>query len=97
VNTVAKKEYATPYDIQGAEFGHVGDHCSFDAIIRIFEINDPALDQLATIVRVAYTSPPHLAPQCEGFLAISHGLSANCPDDPEMLKHGMVIYDALYA
>ena len=31
-----------------------------------------------------------------GLLAISHGLSANFPDDHEMLKHGMVIYDALY-
>ena len=39
---------------------------------------------------------PDLAPQCDGLLAISYGLSANCPDDHEMLEHGMVIYDALY-
>ncbi len=96
VNTVATKENATPYDIKDAEFGHVGDHCSFDAIIRIFEIDDPALHHLATIVRGADTSRPDLAPQCEGLLAISHGLSANYPDDHDMLKHGMVIYDALY-
>jgi hypothetical protein len=96
VNTVATKEDATPYDIKGAEFGHVGDHCSFDAIIRIFEIDDPALHHLATIVRGADTSRPDLAPQCEDLLAISHGLSANYPDDHDMLKHGMVIYDALY-
>jgi hypothetical protein len=30
------------------------------------------------------------------LFAISLGLSANFPDDHEMLKHGMVIYDALY-
>lgn len=96
VNTVATKEDATPYDIKDAEFGHVGDHCSFDAIVRIFEIDDPALHHLATIVRGADTSRPDLAPQCEGLLAISHGLSANYPDDHDMLKHGMVIYDALY-
>jgi hypothetical protein len=35
-------------------------------------------------------------PQCEGLLAISYGLSANYPDDHEMLAHGMIIYDALY-
>jgi hypothetical protein len=37
-----------------------------------------------------------LTPQGEGLLAISHGLSANYPDDHEMLRHGLVMYDALY-
>jgi rhodanese-related sulfurtransferase len=96
VLAVAKAKGATAYDIKDAEFGHVGEHCSFDAIIRIFEIRDPALDHLATIVRGADTSRPGLTPQCEGLLAISHGLSANHRDDHEMLKHGMSIYDALY-
>jgi len=96
VTAVAKAESATAYDIKDAEFGHVGDRCSFDAIIRIFEIKDPALDHLATIVRGADTSRPDLTPQCEGLLAISQGLSANHPDDHEMLRHGMIIYDALY-
>ena len=86
----------TPYDIKDAEFGHVDDQCSFDAIIRIYGIEDPALDHLARIVRGADTSSPDLTPQCEGLLAISYGLSANFRDDHEMLKHGMVIYDALY-
>jgi rhodanese-related sulfurtransferase len=96
VAAVAKAESATAYDIKDAEFGHVGDRCSFDAIIRIFEIKDPALDRLAMIVRGADTSRPDLTPQGEGLLAISQGLSANHPDDHEMLRHGMVIYDALY-
>ncbi|MBX9774707.1 MAG: chromate resistance protein [Xanthobacteraceae bacterium] len=97
VAAVAKQEEATPYDIKGVQFGHVGDHCSFDAIVKIFAIKDPALDRLATIVRGADTSRPDLAPQCEGLLAISYGLSANFPDDHDMLKHGLVVYDALYA
>jgi rhodanese-related sulfurtransferase len=96
VLTVAKEKRAIPYDIKGVEFGHVGDRCSFDAIMRILDIQDPGLDRLATIVRCADTSRPDLAPQCEGLLAISYGLSANFPDDHEMLRHGMVIYDALY-
>jgi len=96
VLAVAKQKDAIPYDIKGVEFGHVGDRCSFDAIMRILDIKDPALDHLATIVRGADTSRPDLAPQCQGLLAISHGLSANFPDDHEMLRHGMVIYDALY-
>ncbi len=79
---MAKQEDATPYDIKGVDFGHVGDQCSFDAIIKIFEIKDPALDHLATIVRGADTSRPDLTPQCDGLLAISYGLSANFPGRP---------------
>jgi rhodanese-related sulfurtransferase len=93
---VAKTTGATPYDIKGVEFGHHGDRCSFDAIVSAYEINDAALDQLATIVRGADTSRPDLAPQCMGLLAISHGLSAGFADDHEQLKHGMIIYDAFY-
>jgi rhodanese-related sulfurtransferase len=96
VITVAQQEDATPYDIKDVTFGHVDDHCSFDAIVKAFEIKDPALDHLAMIVRGADTSRPDLAPQCEGLLAISYGLSANYRDDHEMLKHGIVIYDALH-
>jgi rhodanese-related sulfurtransferase len=86
----------TPYDIKDVEFGHVGDRCSFDAIIRAYGIKDPPLNRLATIVRGADTSRSDLAAQCQGLLAISYGMSANFRDDHEMLKHGMVMYDALY-
>ncbi len=87
---------ATPYDIEGVEFAHEGERCSFDTIIRIFGIEDPTLDHLATIVRGADTSRHDLSPQCGGLFAISLGLSANFQNDHEMLAHGMVIYDALY-
>jgi rhodanese-related sulfurtransferase len=97
VAATAKAAGATPYDVKGTKFGHAGDRCSFDAIVRIFDIRDPALDQVATIVRGADTSRRDLAPQCEGLYAISLGLSAIFPDDHEMLRHGLVIYDALYA
>jgi rhodanese-related sulfurtransferase len=97
VTKVAADVGGTPYDIKGVEFGHVGERCSFDAIVRAYDIHDPALDRLATIVRGADTSRPDLTPQCEGLLAISYGLSANFRDDHDMLKHGLVMYDALYS
>ncbi len=96
VAAAAKETGATPYDVAGVEFAHEGERCSFDTFLRIFGIADPALDHLATIVRGADTSRHDLAPQCGGLFAISLGLSANFPDDHEMLEHGMVIYDALY-
>ena len=92
----AKEIGGTPYDIEGVEFAHEGERCSFDTILRIYGIKDPALDYLATIVRGADTSRHDLSPQCGGLFAISLGLSANFADDHEMLKHGMVMYDALY-
>jgi rhodanese-related sulfurtransferase len=96
VLAVAQQTGATPYDVDGVAFTHEGERCSFDAILRAYEIEDPALDRLATIVRGADTSRHDLAPECDGLFAISRGLSANFPDDHEMLKHGMVLYDALY-
>ena len=88
---------AMPFDVPGVEFGHAGERCSFDAFIEKFHLRDAALDKLARIVRGADTSRLDLAPQCAGLLAISSGLSKNFADDHQMLEHGMVIYDALYA
>ncbi|MEQ1945956.1 MAG: chromate resistance protein ChrB domain-containing protein [Bryobacteraceae bacterium] len=88
---------ATPYDIPGVELSHEGELCSFDAFLKTYGLNDPALLQLATIVRGADTSRLDLAPQSAGLYAISLGLSQNFTNDHEMLEHGIVLYDALYA
>ena len=97
VADVAKETGATPFDVPGAEFGHHGEKCSFDAFLARFGLADPALHRLAAIVRGADTGKPDLTPQSAGLLAVSRGLSAVFADDHEMLRHGMVIYDALYA
>ena len=97
VERAAREKTATPYDVAGVEFTHVGERCSFDAFLEKFHLRDAALDKLATIVRGADTSRLDLAPQAPGLLAISQGLSMNFPDDHQMLEHGMVLYDALYA
>ena len=97
VLTVAAATGATPYDIPGVEMSHEGEQCSFDAFLRKHALDDPALQQLAAIVRGADTSRLDLTPQSAGLYAISLGLSHCFADDHEMLRHGMVIYDALYA
>ena len=94
---VATETGATPYDIPGVEMTHVGELCSFDAFLARHAIHEPALQQLATIVRGADTSRLDLAPQSAGLYALSLGLSHVFKDDHEMLLHGMVMYDALYA
>jgi hypothetical protein len=88
---------AIPYDIAGVEMTHVGDLCSFDAFLSKYQLKDAALEQLAVIVRGADTSRLELTPQSAGLYALSLGFSNNFTDDHEMLKHGMVMYDALYS
>ena len=66
VLNTAKETGAIPYDIAGVEMGHVGDFCSFDAFLLKYKLSDPALQQLAIIVRGADTARPDLAPQAAG-------------------------------
>lgn len=94
---IAAESGAVPYDVPDVELGHHGDQCSFDAFIAKYKLTDPSLHRLALIVRAADTGRPELSDEAKGLLAISNGLSLNFKDDHEMLKHGMVIYDALYA
>lgn len=93
----AQETHAVPYDVPDVMFSHQGELCSFDAFVKHFRLRDPALDRLAAIVRGADTARLDLAPQAAGLLAISRGLSLTFADDHDMLKHGMVMYDALYA
>jgi hypothetical protein len=97
VPRLARELGATPFDIEGVELSHVGPLCSFDALLEKYQLDDPALRELAVIVRGADTAQLQLAPQAAGLLAISLGLSHNFSDDHAQLRHGFVIYDALYA
>ncbi|NOV27817.1 MULTISPECIES: chromate resistance protein ChrB domain-containing protein [Cupriavidus] len=97
VLAVAQSTGAVPYDVPDVELSHVGDHCSFDAFLDKYGLAEPALQQLAAIVRGADTSRLDLTPQSAGLYAISLGLSRRFADDHEMLRHGVVLYDALYA
>ncbi|MFI5400848.1 MAG: chromate resistance protein ChrB domain-containing protein [SAR324 cluster bacterium] len=97
VARIAQQTGAIPYDIPGVEFSHVGELCSFDAFLKKYELTDAALLRLATIVRGADTSRLDLTAESPGLYALSVGLSQVFADDREMLKHGMVMYDALYA
>ena len=93
----AKELGAIPYDIPGAEYTHEGHYCTFDYIVKKHTIDDPAVQQIATIVRGADTDSFHLAPQAAGLWAISAGLSHNYKNDQELLDLGMKLYDALYS
>lgn len=81
----------------GADLGHRGTQCSFDAFIATYALDDAALAELAVVVRGADTNRLDLAAESAGLLAISTGLGCDFADDHAMLRHGMVMYDALYS
>jgi len=97
VQETADKEKAIPFDSQGVELGHRGDRCSFDAIIERYGLTDPALLELAKIVRAADTNRMDLAPESVGLEAIAAGSMMIARDDHEAIEKQTYLYDALYA
>jgi hypothetical protein len=96
---VAKEQNAIPFDVPNAELGHHGEECSFDAIIEKYNLykREPALLELAKIVRGADTSNRTLTPQSEGLVAIATGFRLTSKDDYDNMAKQFYVYDALLA
>lgn len=97
VMAVAERENAIPYDVPDVELGHHGDHCSFDAFLRKYQLDDSALQVLALIVRGADTAQRDLTPESAGLYAFATGFQATSRDDFENMARQFPAYDALYA
>jgi hypothetical protein len=96
IEQTVKKEKAIPYDAPGVELGHHGDKCSFDAIIEKYNVKDPAVLELANIVRAADTDKPEVAPQATGLDAVMTGISIVAKNDHEAIEKARPVYDAFY-
>jgi len=93
----ASKLKAIPFDVPEVEYSHYKDQCTFDYFLKKHQIEDPALQTIATIVRGADTDRHDLASQSSGLWAISAGLAFNFTNDSELLDRAMLLYDALYS
>lgn len=96
IEEIVKKEKAIPYDAPGVELGHHGDKCSFDAIVEKYKIKDPAVLDLAKIVRAADTDKMEMAPEAAGLEAIMTGFGFVSKDDHETIAKASPVYDAFY-
>ena len=96
---VAKEQNATPFDVPNVELADHGEECSFDAIVKKHNLDrkEPALAELAKIVRGADTPNRSLTPQSEGLVAIATGFSLISKDDYDNMAKQFYLYDALYA
>ena len=98
---VAKKENAIAFDTPGAELFHYkengNEYVSFDAIIKKYNLTDPALLELAKIVRGADANIPDSPPESPGIEAAALGFREIAGDDHENMKLQFPLYDAMYA
>jgi hypothetical protein len=96
IEDTVKKEKAVPYDTSGVELGHHGNKCSFDAIVEKYKIRDPAVLELAKIVRAADTDTMEAAPEAAGLEAVMTGFGIVSKDDYETIARASPVYDAFY-
>jgi len=85
------------FDVPDCELGHHGAACSFDAIMRKYQLDDPALIELAKIVRAADTADKSWAVEGAGLEAIADGFRRIARDDHDNMAKQFAVYDALYA
>ena len=91
---------ATPFDVPGAEYGHHGPECSFDAFVRRHGLDrDPAMALLARIVNGADTDNSlWRQPEAAGLAAVAEGFRhLGLEDDHAINAAEWIVYDALYA
>jgi hypothetical protein len=97
VMKTAKETGAIPFDTVGAELHHEANLCTFDVIIKKYELTDKALLRMAKVINAADTDNLEADPLATGFEAIAVGFGLRFPDDHENIKRQFEVYDALYA
>jgi len=100
VKEVADREGAIPFDSPGVELTHYKEggreYVSFDAIIRKYRLTEPALLELAKIVRGADAKIPDPPTESTGLEAAALGFRMGAKDDFENMRLQFPLYDALY-
>ncbi len=98
VDKVVAETGAIPFDAPDVELGHHEGRCSFESIIRKYDLKEPGLLRLAQIVHGADVAADiDKDPIARGLEAIASGFSLRYPEDEENLAHQFEVYDALYA
>ncbi|MFJ6281333.1 chromate resistance protein ChrB domain-containing protein [Arthrobacter subterraneus] len=87
---------ATAFDMRGVDLGHHGGDCTFETILRRYDLADPVLWRIAAVVHEADLEDDHYdAPEAAGFDLILRAL-AMAHTDEEVLAMTIPIFDAVY-
>ena len=89
---------AIPFDMFGVEWGHHDNHCTFETILAIHELDDPILKQIGHIIHGAdITADADETLESPGIDVLFRGLRLVSESDDQALERGLIIMDALYA
>lgn len=87
---------ATPFDIRGVELSHHEGRCSFETILKEYEIDDPVMWEIGRIIHEADIGDElYDSPEARGLDVMIRGLSM-VNADPELLRLTDQIYEGLY-
>jgi len=86
-----------PFDVLGADFGHHGEDCTFETLVRRFGIKDRRVKVIAEIVHEADLHDGKFTRnEATGVDFAINGLVEATPDDDDLLARGMAIFEGLY-
>ncbi|MFO0793730.1 MAG: chromate resistance protein [Candidatus Brocadiaceae bacterium] len=92
-----KTKQSLPFDMYGAEFTHVGDNCTFETLLKAFDLKDAALFSIGEIVHdIDLKDNKYGRREVIGIEQIIAGLKNKFRDDSKLLEKGIAIFDALY-
>jgi len=88
---------SVPFDMYGSEFTHRGEDCTFETLMKAFNMKDDALHTIAEIVHdIDLKDSKYGRKETAGIEQIIRGLKQQQKDDNKLLEKGMEIFDALY-
>jgi hypothetical protein len=86
------------FDMYRGEYTHEGDSCTFETLLRRFQLEDRALKAIAEIVHdLDLKDDKFERPEASGVLAVLKGLTSDLDDDAQRLSRGAPMFDGLYA
>ncbi|KJU81730.1 chromate resistance exported protein [Candidatus Magnetobacterium bavaricum] len=87
---------AVTFDIRGGNFAHIGQLCTFEVLIKTFDLKDAALSKIAEIVHDIDINENRYN-ETKVIEALLIGLSRTARDDMEALQMATVLFEMLYA
>jgi hypothetical protein len=88
---------ALPYDMLGAEFGHHGNDCTFETLLKRFALDDTGLARVAAVIHDAdLDDGRNGTTEGDGLLAIFRGWAQMGWSDQDILSRGFECFDALH-